>query len=299
MRIAHRLTALPLIMLAACSNASPGEEENPAAGPSPEPDYATQLDAPSPDYAELIVPREDYPEPAEIDREDTAPMPPNAKAIGDLWVERLQDRNALMGYGLAGKGPDGPIQSIDTLLTAREFDEWVAENGWTMPRHIRWRFQDELHFPRVSEAAENRIRIWPASEARTGWQLEAALGGKVYMRDGCFYVTALGQSETEELAWFHAETGLDVDDEGYMVLRERSTGEVKARLGEDMTWAGPNYLEQDDPRFAELRKMCGDLPVNGVGNPEANEHMYVRYPHLREPVVNPPPPPPPPPPAEG
>ena len=72
-----------------------------------------------------------------------------------------------MGHGLGSKGPDGPVSSIDTLLTAKEFDTWVAENGWSAPKHIRWYFQSELVAPRVSDAARPKIRVWPASQVRT------------------------------------------------------------------------------------------------------------------------------------
>ncbi|QZH75639.1 MAG: hypothetical protein JY451_03250 [Erythrobacter sp.] len=283
-RFSLRLAALPLLALAAC-----GAGDGAPTGSDPPGEYATQLEVPSPDYAALIANAPAI-EQAEAFREPTASPPANARQLGALWLARLEERGALMGHGLAGKEPDAPVQSIDTLLTAEEFDAWVAENGWTVPPHLHWYFQQPLIAPRVSETAQGGIRTWPASEARTGWQLEAAFVGRIYLRDGCFFMRSDVVDAPDKLAWFHAETGLDVDAEGYYTLVNRVNSQPVARLGEVMTWAGPNRLDQDAPQIIALRQVCGDYTVEGVGNPEANERMFVTYPHLRQPPDAIPPP---------
>lgn len=278
-----RLIAPILLACAACTPAGADADE-PAAARA----YATQIDVPSPDYRKLLARPPVQPK-GEIVREASAPLPADAKAVGDLWVERLEAKNALMGHGLAGKSPDGPVNHIDTLLTAKEFDAWVAQNGWSPPKHIRWYFQSELVAPRVSDAAEPKIRIWPASQARTGWQLEALIWGRVVLKDGCLWIRQPGQPE--RLAWFHAETGLDVDSEGYLILLDRATGHTMARIGEEMTAGGPNTVPESDPGVAALRAACGDAEIYNIGNPQSKERMYVEYPHLREPLSPPLPPP--------
>ena len=280
-----RFPALAALLCAACTPAGADGEQ---AAPAPRADYATQVAVPSPDYGKLVARPPAAPQ-GEIVREASAPLPAGAKAIGDLWVKRLEAKNALMGHGRATKEPDGPINHIDTLLTAREFDAWVAENGWSVPKHIRWYFQSELVAPRVSDAARPKIRAWPASQVRTGWQLEALLWARVVLRDGCFWVQQ--PEQPERLAWFHAETGLDVDDDGYLILVDRTSGQTMARVGEGMTAAGPNTVPPDDPGVAALREACGDAEIFNVGNPQAEERMYVQYPHLRQPRPAPPPPP--------
>lgn len=280
----HKSAILSAIMLASCG----------ASAPVPEPvGLATQEIAPAPDYAALILPPERLRSTDEIERPATAPAPANAKAVGALWLARLEARHALMGSGLSGKSEHDPVSAIDTLLTARQFDAWVAQNGWAVPRHIDWRFQPELRHPLVQEGLEGAVHLWPASTIRTGWQLEAAFTGHVFLRNGCVFVTQPG-TEGESLAWFHAETGLGRDGEGYFTLVNRVTGETMARLGEEMQWAGPNTLADDQPEVEALQAACGDLPVVGVGNPEALERIYVRYPHLRTLEIPPPPPPSPP-----
>lgn len=272
----RRLIALPLTALAACGAGVSVPPDADTAG-----EYATQLEVPSPDYAALIAAATPVAQ-EETFRQPTAPPPANAKDLGELWLARLEARGALMGHGLAGKESDAPVESIDTLLTAAQFDAWVAENGWQAPPHLRWYFQQPLVAPRVSEAAQAGIRSWPASETRTGWQLEAAFVGRIYLRDGCFFMRGDIVDAPDKLAWFQAETGLDVDPEGYYVLVNRVNGQAVARLGEVMTWAGPNRMDQDAPEIAALREACGDYTVEGVGNPEANERLYVTHPHLRQ-----------------
>ena len=273
----HLLIAL---LLLACASCAPEQQDVEAPTPvRPRPAYATQLDAPAPDYSQLVSHPPILPK-GTLRREATAPLPTEAKAIGQAWIDRLQAAGALDGYGLAGKGTDGPVSLIDLAMTADEFDALVGRNDWTVPDWIRWSFQPELVAPRVSAAAQPGIRTWPSSQRRTGAQLEAMLGGKVTLRDGCFYVQTTDAPEV--LAWFHAETGLDVDADGYYILVNRVTGETMARVGEDMNWAGPNAVPTNDPGIAALREACGPGEIASVGNPESFEHLATRYPHLRE-----------------
>ena len=279
---------LPLIALcAACSPADGNREES--AAPTPRV-YATQIRAPSPDYRALL----DQPAPAGEGwrpREASSPLPADAKAIGDAWIARLEKRGALLGYGLAGKGPDGPVDLIDTGMTQDEFESWANENGWRVPGHIRWSFVPEMTFPRMSDAAKGAIRIWPASTARTGAQHQALYHGRIELRDGCFFVGELGQP-VDKLAWFHAEIGIDVDPMGYFILRNRISGATLARLGEDMNWGGPASAVIDKDAERALQDACGPGEIYVVGSPESSERFLTQYPHLRGPQAPPPPPPP-------
>lgn len=275
---------LPALLLCAGCAPDAGDDKPPE---PPAQTYSTQTTAPAPDYRQLIA------EAATADgwreRAATAPLPADAKAVGDRWVARLKARGALLGYGLAGKGADGPVSLIDTGLTEAEFDAWVRENGWAVPAHIRWSFVPPLRLPAVSDAARRAIRVWPASTTRTGVQNQALFHGRVELRDGCFYVGELGQP-VDRLAWFHAEVGLDVDGEGYLVLRDRVSGQTLARLGETMNWGGPATAEIDPARERALRQACGPAPLHVVGTPEASERFLTQHPHLRSPEPPPRPP---------
>lgn len=278
---------LPLLALCAACSPAGGNLVN-AAQPAPRA-YATQASAPSPDYRTLL---DQAARPGEGWRrlEATAPPPPDAREIGHAWIARLEGRGALLGYGLAGKAPDGPVSMIDTGLTEEEFERWANENGWRVPRHIGWSFVPKLSLPRVSEAAEKAIRTWPASTARTGAQNQALFHGRVELRDGCFFVGQSGQP-LDKLAWFHSEIGLDMDESGYFFLRDRVSGQMLARLGEEMNWGGPASAVIDEQTERALQEACGPAEVYVVGSPEASERFVAQYPHLRQRPTPPPPPP--------
>lgn len=276
---------LPLVAL--CVGCSPAGPEQSDAKPGPAPAFSTQTEAPSPNYATLLG------QPAAGGKgetwEATSSPPPDAKAIGDLWIARLQEHGALLGYGLAGKTPDEAVEMIDTGLTEQEFKDWVTENEWRVPRHIRWSFVPVMSLPPVSQAAQVAIRVWPASRTRTGIQLQALFHGKVVLRDGCFFVGFDGKP-ADKLAWFHSEIGLGVDPAGYFILRDRINGRTLARLGEDMSWGGPASANIDRKTEQALQDACGPGEIYIVGSPEARERFLTQYPHLREPMLSPPPP---------
>lgn len=300
------IRSISIASLALCAGCSGSDEAERASDPG----YATQLTAPSPDYAamDFSVP---VLAPAEFQRDASEPPPANAKAIGDLWAERLSEADHIGGMGLIGTEPDGAIILMDILLTAKQFDAWVAEQGGDFPRHINLRFQNPLVAPAVTPEAQPLIRYWPASKRRTGLQNMAALGGRIVVSDGCFFYIGWDNPEGElnTLAWFLSETGLDVDDEGYLVLVDRNTGHLQARVGEEMGWAGPNPVVIGDEQKAALFEACGEHEIVSVGNPQANEKTYVELPHTRPVNIKPapgsasteiptrPPAPPPPPPS--
>ena len=277
-----------LFLLAFCAACSPPGGSGGASVAPADRDYATQTRAPSPDYRALLD-RPARAEDAWRRREARSPLPADAKAIGAAWIARLQMRGALLGYGLAGKGSDGPVNMIDTGLTEEEFDHWARENGWSVPTHIAWSFVPGMALPPVSASAKEAIRYWPASTARTGAQNQALFHGRVELRDGCFFVGELGRP-VDKLAWFHAEIGLDIDQSGYFILRERVSGKTLARLGEDMNWGGPASAVIEEAAKRGLQEACGPAEIYVVGSPEASERFLVQFPHLREPAAPPPPP---------
>lgn len=274
-------------LLAACAACSPASNSDDDLRPQKTQGYVTQASAPSPDYTLLLkqpIPAKVYPR----KREATSPLPLNAKQIGDQWIVRLKKRGALLGHGLAGKSPNGPVNMIDTGLTEAEFDSWTSENGWKVHSHIDWSFVPEMALPRVSEVAKSAIRIWPASTTRTGAQHQAGYYGRVEMRNGCFFVGE-GNEPTDKLAWFHAEMALDKDSSGYFIFRDRVNGQTLARLGEKMSWGGPASADIDEKTRSALIDACGHHEVYIVGSPESSERFMTQYPHLRGPQRAPPP----------
>ena len=97
-----------------------------------------------------------------------------------------------------------------------------------------------------------------------------------------------GDGEADQLAFFHAEIGLDKDAEGFYVLKDRVGGQTLARLGEPMNWGGPPSAYIAPETTAALREACGDAPVLVVGSPESRERFAAKYPHVRDPAPPPP-----------
>ncbi len=276
---------LAFVLCAACSPAEQ-QDSNPSAPPARR--FATQTEAAPPDYRALLKARAVTGAGARV-WEATRPLPSDAAAVGALWVARLKARGALLGTGLAGKGSDGPVALIDTGLTESEFTRWAAQNRWPIPRHIRWSFVPEMKLPPVGERAEQAIRVWPGATTRTGMQNQALFHGKVELRNGCFFMGMAGQP-VDKLAWFHAEVGLDVDQAGYFILRDRIDGSILARVGEELSWGGPATADIDDGTRQALHRACGTGEIHVVGSPQSSERFMTQYPHLRTP--SPPPPPP-------
>lgn len=272
------ISLLPVAALAACGA---GDANTNSQDEAP---YATQLEAPAPDYGAIIAEARRIEIP-DMRRGASAAPPSDAKELGELWLERLEGIGVVDGFGIAGTEANGAITSFHLLMTASEFDAWLADNGWTAPRHISWQFVPELRVPRVSEEAADGIRIWPASERRTGSQHQAAAAGRIFLRDGCFYLDSEG---SETLAWFHTETGLDVDEQGYYVLVNRITGQIEGRLGEVFLWEAPNPITAGGPALEDFRAACGEGVIRSVANPTSQAKIAIMYPQ-RAPDAAPPP----------
>lgn len=266
---------LPLILLcAACASS-----ERPPTWTDLTALYKTQTAVPTPDYRAVLDQAVARPVQT-LTRQAISAPPRDAKAIGAEWLARLEQRDALLGYGLADGGADAPVATIDAGLTIREFDQWIQENGWTAPQHIRWEFVAEMGYPTATDAARRIIRYWPASTARTGAQLQALHSGRIELRDGCFFVGEPGRPATK-LAWFHAEMGLDIDTDGYVILRDRIDGSIRARVGETMSWAGPASAKIEESAREALLHACGPGEILVVGSPESSERFNLRIADLR------------------
>ena len=152
---------VPLLLCAACSPVSDAAETAVGRGKNP---YVTQTQVPVPDYrpllrtGPLIAKGRTY-------REPTARAPRDAKAVGNIWMARLKARDALLGAGLEGKTPDGPVSFIDTGFTEVEFANWAKTHRWEIPKHIRWGFVSELQLPPLSNTVQNAIRILASAAA--------------------------------------------------------------------------------------------------------------------------------------
>ena len=195
------------------------------------------------------------------------------EAIAKPWTDRFRAHRLTGGWGM-----DDTWGTIDIMMdvTEEEFLAFAAREGWgDLPKPIKLNFARPLLTSTMDDKVRPFIRAFAQNDRSTGMQLEAALSGKIYLKDGCPYVTVYRGDP--HLAYFHRETGIGLDDQNYLALIDRATGTAKGRLGEQFTWAGPNSVKEDSPGVKELRVACGNAPLANVGNPESSNVFKVRY----------------------
>ena len=120
------------------------------------------------------------------------------------------------------------------------------------------------------------MRIFAHSDRNLGLHHQAALSGRIIVRDGCFRVA--GSDGKEQLAYFPREVGVYVDPQGYLALRTRvAVPRHLGRIGEQFIWAGPISASETLPMVAELRKQCGSAPLMHLAVPESSALFNARY----------------------
>jgi hypothetical protein len=194
--------------------------------------------------------------------------------IAKPWTDRFTARRMSGGWGM-----DDTYGTIDVMMdvTEEEYRAIAAGEGWgPVPEPIKLSFASPLPVGSVGPRVGPFVRAFAQNDRSTGIQLEAAQGGRIFLRDGCLYV-AFGGNPTPSLAYFHRETGLGLDAQGYLALVDRATGKAKGRLGEMFTWAGPNSVGEDSTGVKQLRALCGNAPLFNVGNPESSNVFKSRY----------------------
>ena len=250
----------------------------------PEAEWPTILDAEPTDPAPILA--------AERDR----PVERLTREATDLWVGNdrslraaitpLADQLEADGV-LAGWGTGGGSAMFDLTVTEAEFDKLVEEQGWEVPAYVNLTFVHPLQVGAITLAAKEFVRVMPNEPQRTVFQLEALGQGRIFLENGCLWV---GEPDgIRRLAFFHAETGVDVR-EGELVLVDRITTRVRGRIGEHFSWGAPNPFNEEWKAAKELRAACGDADVTNVGNPEATSVFDARYPGAATERPNPTPP---------
>jgi hypothetical protein len=188
------------------------------------------------------------------------------------WTERFTGHRLTGGWGVDDTYGRAEIMMA---VTEEEYREIAAREGWgRVPDAIELKFASPVRHPPVEDAARPFVRVLAQNDRGTGIQLTAAGFGRIVLRDGCLFVP--GAQGQDRLAYFHRETGLGIDEEGYLALKDRMTGGSRGRIGEWFVWAGPNALDETMPMVAELRARCGSAGILNVGNPESAHQFRVR-----------------------
>jgi hypothetical protein len=207
------------------------------------------------------------------------------------WLDRLNGERLTTGYAMnARRG----TADIDMVVSAEEFGAIAKAKGWgRVPAFLTLTFGSAPVGPAVDPAVAPGIRIFAQGDRNLGATNQAALGGRIVLRDGCLLV--VGHDGKEQLAYFAREVGLGRDPQNYLSLHRRNAERTHlGRVGEMYTWAGPIGIDERAPMVTQLRAECGNAPLMHVGIPESSNVFNARYVLPRGPVPPPPPPPRPP-----
>jgi hypothetical protein len=188
------------------------------------------------------------------------------------WAERFRRHRLLGGYGT--DATYGEIR-MDLVVSEGEYGAIAAREGWRLPDAVKLAFAEPITGPALDARIAPLVRIFPQSDRALGPTHEALLGGRIELRDGCFYVTGRGQPD--RLAYFARELALGLDGDGYLALRTRGPApRLLGRIGEDFSWGGPIPAPETLPMVAELRKRCGNAPLEHVGVPQSARLFRIR-----------------------
>ena len=201
------------------------------------------------------------------------------KALADPWVKRFSEAGIMGAYGfdtIAGK------VSMMMQITEPEYRAVALARNWgTLPGPLQLSFPRAPDGPRVDPKVARYLRGFASESRSTGVQMEAGYSGRVVLDDGCLRLAGEGRSKAKgPLVVFHRETGIGLDEQGYLAAIDRRTGKAKGRIGERWGWAGPNPATMFDG-LEQLKAACGDGPVINVGNPESEARFLARYPRAR------------------
>ncbi len=204
------------------------------------------------------------------------------------WINRLNSERLTTGYGMNARQGTA---DIDMVVSRAEFEAIARRRDWGAPPEIiNLKFGDAPAGNPVDPAAKAGIRMFPQSDRNLGITNQAALSGRIILRDGCLRV--VGHDRKEQLAYFGREVGLGLDRSGYLSLHRRGARAAHlGRIGEMFTWAGPIGIDEQAPMVAPLRERCGNAPLMHVGVPDSSALFNARYGLPRAPIAPPPPPP--------
>jgi hypothetical protein len=197
------------------------------------------------------------------------------EALIKPWADRFAKAKIVGGYG-----SDATYGTAEFMMavTEEEYREIAAREGWgTVPAPIKLGFASPMAVPAVDPRVAPLLRHFASERRATVFQLEALGTGRITLRDGCFRLAADNSGGKETLAMFHRETGIGVDEDGYLALIDRRTGKPTGRVGEMFAWGAPNNASEDMPEVIALHARCGPGLVVNVGNPESNVAFKGRY----------------------
>jgi hypothetical protein len=152
-------------------------------------------------------------------------------AIARPWVERFRQHRLLGGHGT--DATYGEVR-MDLVVSETEYRAIVAREGWQVPAAIKLEFAPGVAVSAFAEELRPLVRIFPQSDRALGATNQALLGGRIVLRDGCFFVT--GPDQPDRLAYFAREVALGRDAEGYLLRNGERSAARKPGAASASAW---------------------------------------------------------------
>jgi hypothetical protein len=202
---------------------------------------------------------------------EAAPPPaPDPHVLAKPWTDRLGAAGVL---GTLAVNPSEGTATLMVRMTESEYRTLAAREGWgTPPAGVRLNFITMPPVQAVDPRIAPLLRGFAYERLPTMLQPEAGYSGRIVLQDGCLRLERGGP-----LAVFHNETGIGLDAQGYLALIDRRTGKATGRIGEKLSWPGPND-GKDLVGLEELQEACGETRLFNVGNPESQARFKKRNP---------------------
>ena len=190
------------------------------------------------------------------------------QAIANPWFDRLQKAGASFTGSL---NPFEGRVEISMGMTEAEFAALAGRGGWPeAPAEVTFTFVPPQQAPLLEASLQKLVRVFPRSAQADGIVLTSLTTGRIELVDGCFRLAG-----TDKLVSFARDVQLDLDSEGYVVVR---SGDSVARIGEMAAWGGYSAPAEDEPGIRELRRQCGRGEIAPVGEPESYRLFSLPYP---------------------
>lgn len=181
----------------------------------------------------------------------------------DEWWARLEPHRVLGGGSVMEF--DGDVR-FDMTIDRAGFDVLAAREGWVIPERLKLNFPPPPNARSVDPAVADQIRIFAREDRKPAVVPQAALSGRLILRDGCFRLQDHGEGG-EPLVLFGRDVELRRDAEGHLIVADPEGR--RARVGERVIWSGPRGAHPDDAGIHALRAACGTDSVVAVGEPES------------------------------
>lgn len=252
------ISLLTLFVLFGCSAPPAQEQKREYVGSDKR--YVTILSAPptaNSNTTKLIIEKVSFQAPRQ--QSDDALTKHELKSLSEQVSNAL--KNQSVPFSIFVDYTEG-IVHLEAGLYKSEAENLTSFSGVLKDPNIRIEF-NSIPIPKdaLSNDVSALIRVFPRAKYRAIVHSDVSYTGVIVLRDGCFFIE-------DNLLVFPEEAGLTIDDEGHIVIVDRSSPYgKKARIGEHVVWRGSAWFLNDKSITVPLYEHCGRHPILAIGTP--------------------------------